>query len=235
MAKKGIMVITGASTGVGKATSLHFVREGYAVCALARSAEKLERLAEEGSGEIFAYPTDVSDGGQVERVFAKILDEHGRIDVLVNNAGVTAGGQPIDFSTIDRIIDTNLKGTLYCTFAALPSMRENGGGRIVNVASIAGVDISAKGGDGLYTASKHGVVAFSEALGKMVRSDGILVTVLCPGGIDTPLWNKENPYPHSKDTMIRPEEVADLIAYVLAQPERTLFKNVIFVPVVEQW
>ena len=126
MDKNGIMVITGASTGVGKATSLHFAREGYSVCALARSAEKLERLAEEGSGKIFVYPTDVSDGGQVERVFAKILDEHGRIDVLVNNAGVTAGGQPIDFSTIDRIIDTNLKGTLYCTFAALPSMRENG-------------------------------------------------------------------------------------------------------------
>ena len=114
-------------------------------------------------------------------------------------------------------------------------MRENGGGHIVNVASIAGVDISAKGGDGLYAASKHGVVAFSEALGKMVRRDGVLVTALCPGGIDTPLWNDENPYPYDKDTMIRSEEVADLIAYILAQPKRTLFKNVIFVPVVEQW
>lgn len=235
MGSKGIMVITGASTGVGKATSLRFAGEGYSVCALARSVDKLERLAVEGRGKIFPYPTDISDGGQVERVFARILEEHGRIDVLVNNAGVTAGRQPIDFAMIDRIIDINLKGTMYCTFAALPSMRENGGGRIVNVASIAGVDISAEGNDGLYAASKHGVVAFSESLGKMIRRDGILVTVLCPGGIDTPLWNKENPYPHSKEAMIRPEEVADLIAYVLAQPKRTLFKNVIFVPVVEQW
>jgi 3-oxoacyl-[acyl-carrier protein] reductase len=181
------------------------------------------------------YPTDVSDGEQVRRTFARILVEHGRIDVLVNNAGVTGANQPVDLDLIDRIIDTNLKGTLYCTFAALPAMRENGGGRIVNVASISGVDISAEGNDGLYAASKYGVVAFSESLGKMVRRDGVLVTALCPGGIDTPLWNEENPYPHSRDTMIQPEEVADLIAYLLAQPERTLFKNVIFVPVVEQW
>jgi uncharacterized protein len=229
------MVITGASTGVGRATALRFAGEGYSVCALARSADKLDELATETAGKIVPYPTDVSDSKQVERTFARILEDHGQIDVLVNNAGVTSGGQPVDVSVIDRIIDTNLKGTLYCTFAALPSMRENGGGHIVNVASIAGVDISAKGGDGLYAASKHGVVAFSESLGKMVRRDGVLVTALCPGGIDTPLWNDENPYPYDKDTMIRSEEVADLIAYILAQPKRTLFKNVIFVPVVEQW
>ena len=104
----------------------------------------------------------------------------------------------------------------------------------MNVASIAGVNISEKGSDGLYIASKHGVVAFSEALGRMVRRDGVLVTALCPGGIDTPLWNDENQYPYDKSAMIQPEEVADIIAYILAQPKRTLFKNVIFVPVVEQ-
>jgi NAD(P)-dependent dehydrogenase (short-subunit alcohol dehydrogenase family) len=235
MTDQGIMVITGASSGVGKAASLRFARERYVVCALARSVDKLEQLAAEGGGRIYPYPTDVSDGGQVERVFAAILQEHGRIDVLVNNAGITGGRKAVDFALIDQIIDTNLKGTLYCTFAALPTMRKNGAGHIVNVASIAGVDIAANGNDGLYAASKHGVVAFSESLGKMVRRDGILVTALCPGGIDTPLWSDENPYPHGRETMIRPEEVADLIVYVLAQPKRTLFKNVIFVPVVEQW
>jgi len=229
------MVVTGASTGVGKAVSLHFAEKGYTVCALARSVDKLDALATEKPGDIFAYPTDVTDGDQVEQTFAEILEDHGTIDVLVNNAGVTTGGRPVDFAMIDRIIDTNLKGTMYCTFAALPAMREHGRGHIFNVASISGVDISAQGGNGLYTASKHGAVAFSEALGKMVRRDGILVTALCPGGIDTPLWNEEHPYPHERNTMIRPEEVADLIAYILAQPRRTLFKNVIFVPVVEQW
>jgi 3-oxoacyl-[acyl-carrier protein] reductase len=229
------MVITGASIGVGRAASLRFAAEGYVVCALARNVDKLEKLATEGGGKIYPYPTDVSDSGQVDRVFEKILTEHNTIDILINNAGVTVGKQLVDFGMIDRIIDTNLKGTMYCTFATLPTMRQHGGGRIVNVASIAGVDIVPEGSNGLYTASKHGVVAFSEALGKMVRRDGILVTALCPGGIDTLLWNEENPYPYSRDTMIRPEEVADLIAYLLAQPKRTLFKNVIFVPVVEQW
>lgn len=235
MTDKGVMVITGASNGVGRAASLRFAAEGYVVCALARSVDKLEMLAAEGGGKIYPYPTDVSDSGQVERVFKKILAEHNTIDVLINNAGVTVGKQPVDFAMIDRIIDTNLKGTMYCTFAALPTMRQHGEGRIVNVASIAGVDIIPEGSNGLYTASKHGVVAFSEALGKMVRRDGILVTALCPGGIDTDLWSEENPYPYSRDSMLRPEEVADLIAYVLAQPKRTLFKNVTFVPVVEQW
>jgi NAD(P)-dependent dehydrogenase (short-subunit alcohol dehydrogenase family) len=233
--KNKVMVVTGASTGVGKAITLRFAQEGYKVCALARSVDKLNALSAEESGVIFAYPTDVTDSDQVAASFDQILEDHGRIDVLVNNAGVTTGGKPVDFEMIDRVIDTNLKGTMYCTFAALPSMKELAEGHIFNVASIAGVDISAQGGDGLYTASKHGAVAFSEAVGKMVRRDGILVTALCPGGIDTPLWNEENPYPFDNDTMIRPEEVADLIAYILAQPKRTLFKNVIFVPVVEQW
>jgi NAD(P)-dependent dehydrogenase (short-subunit alcohol dehydrogenase family) len=236
-----IMVITGASTGVGRAAALRFAEEGYVVCALARNAEKLGQLMAEGSGTIVAYPTDVSQRTQVEDVFTKILAKHGRIDVLINNAGVTAGSDsvidsdPIDLTVIDRLIDTNLKGAMYCTFAALPTMRKQGGGHVINVASIAGFDIVPQGDNGLYTASKHGMVAFSEALGKVVRRDGILVTALCPGGIDTPLWNEENPYPHGKDTMIKPEEVADLIAYILAQPPRTLFKNVVFVPVVEQW
>lgn len=229
-----VMVITGASTGVGRAAALRFASEGYEVCALARNVKKLDALAMEAEGKITPYPTDVSDSEQVEKTFASILESYGKIDVLVNNAGVTTGGQPIDFAMIDRVIDTNLKGTMYCTFAALPSMQKNGGGHIVNVASIAGVYISDNGGDGLYGTSKHGVVAFSEALGKMVRRDGVLVTSLCPGGIDTPLWNDDFPYPYDKDGLIKPEEVADIIAYILAQPKRTLFKNVIFVPVIEK-
>jgi NAD(P)-dependent dehydrogenase (short-subunit alcohol dehydrogenase family) len=114
-------------------------------------------------------------------------------------------------------------------------MRANGGGSIFNIASIAGVDIKHDGTDGLYGASKHGMVAFSELIGKKYRSEGILVTAISPGGIDTPLWSEENPYPYDPSQRIRPEEIADLIAYILSQPRRTLFKNVIFVPAVEPW
>jgi NAD(P)-dependent dehydrogenase (short-subunit alcohol dehydrogenase family) len=229
------MIITGASTGVGKAAALRFAQEGYDVCALARSTDKLRELEERTSGAVRAYPADVSDAAAVKNAFAAIRERFRRLDVLVNNAGVTSGGRPADAAMVDRIIDTNLKGAMYCTFEALPMLRDGGGGHIFNVASIAGVDIAPNGNDGLYAASKHGMVAFSESIGKMVRRDGVLVTALCPGGIDTPLWGEENPYPFDKEAMIRPEEVADLIAYILAQPKRTLFKNVIFVPVVEQW
>lgn len=235
MTEKQVMVITGASTGVGQAIALRFANQGYEICALARSVEKLSTLEEQGPGKIFSYPVDIRDGEMVNRTFEQIMAEKKRIDILINNAGVSTAGKPVDRHLIDTIIDTNLKGTLYCTFAALPGMQAQGFGHIFNIASISGVAIPAMGGDGLYVASKHGVVAFSESLGKMVRRDGVLITTICPGGIDTPLWTEDYPYAHDREKAIRPGEVADLIAYILAQPRRTLFKNVIFVPVVEEW
>lgn len=231
----GVMVVTGASTGVGRAVCLRFAAEGFRVCALARSLDKLGVLATEAEGEVYPYRLDVTDSDAVGEVFQQIVADHGRVDVLVNNAGVTSSRENVDAALIDRIIDTNLKGTLYCSFAALPTMKAQQVGRIINVASIAGYDIAPAGGNGLYAASKFGVMAFTESLGKAVRRDGILVTGLCPGGIDTPLWSGDNSYPFAKSAMIRPGEVADLIAYVLAQPRRTLFKNIVFVSTVEQW
>jgi len=230
-----IMVITGASSGVGRAAALRFCGEGYSVCALSRNQESLLALEAEGGGAIHAFPVDVRNAEQVELTFSRIISEHGSIDVLVNSAGVTGREEETSPAVIDRVIDTNLKGAMYCTFAALPSMRRAGRGSIFNIASIVGVDYMPEGSDGIYSASKHGLVAFSELAGKKYRKDGILVTTLCPGGIDTPLWNEQNPYRRDKREMIRPEEVADLISYILAQPRRTLFKNVIFVPVVEKW
>ncbi|MCJ7736486.1 MAG: SDR family oxidoreductase [Anaerolineae bacterium] len=118
------MVITGASTGVGRAAALRFSGEGYSVCALARSADRLDELAMEAAEKIVPYPTDVSDSKQVERTVAKILEDHGEIDVLVNNAGVTSGGRPVDVATIDRIIDTNLKGALFKNVIFVPVVEQ---------------------------------------------------------------------------------------------------------------
>jgi len=118
------MVITGASSGVGRAAALRFAGEGYSVCALARSADKLDELAMEAAGKIVPYPTDVSDSKQVERTFTKILEDHGKIDVLVNNAGATSGGRPVDVATIDRIIDTNLKGALFKNVIFVPVVEQ---------------------------------------------------------------------------------------------------------------
>jgi NADP-dependent 3-hydroxy acid dehydrogenase YdfG len=229
------MVVTGASMGVGKAVTVHFAEQDYVVYALARSEDALKELERSSRGRIKACPCDLTDRDLVRETFDAILADCDGVDVLVNNAGLVAPPGPINFDKIDAVIDTNLKGTMYCTYAVLPAMEARARGHIFNVASISGVDIAPDGNDGLYAASKHGQVAFGESIGKMVRRKGILVTTLCPGGIDTPLWNDTNPYPFDKQEMIRPEEVAELIDYILKQPRRTLFKNVIFVPVVEQW
>lgn len=229
------MLITGASTGVGRAAALRFASQGYTVCALARSEDKLRSLQQENPEAIVPYPCDVRDAGRVTETVEEILSERGTVEVLINSAGVSAGGTHTSPELIDKVIDTNLKGTMYVTHALLPSMRANGGGSIFNIASIAGVDIKHEGTDGLYGASKHGLVAFSELIGKKYRRDGILVTTLSPGGIDTPLWSEDNPYPYDPEQKIKPEEIADLIDYILRQPRSTIFKNVIFVPVVEPW
>ena len=228
------MVVTGASTGVGKSIAQYFTNESYTVCGIARSETKLETLGKELGAHFEAYPCDVADKEAVQSTFDSLLKKHGKVDVLINNAGIVPK-HPIDFDMIDQVIDTNLKGTMYCTYAVLPAMKQNGGGSIFNVASIAGVDIGHLGNDGLYHASKFGQVAFGEAVGKKYRKDGILVTTLSPGGIDTPLWNDENPYPFEQNTMIQPGEIAELIDYLLKKPKRLLFKNVIFVPTVEDW
>ena len=231
-----VYVITGASTGVGRACALHFAAQGNIVCALARNKIRLEELKRQYPQNIYSYPSDVTDKDQVRNTMAKIDSDHGTIDVLINNAGVNVGaGDPMGLESVDTIIDTNLKGTIYATYAVLPVMKRAGDGSIINIASIAGVDIVPEGSPGLYTASKHGVVAFADTLGRYVRSDGIRITTLCPGGIDTPLWNETNPYPLEKEGMIRPEEIADLIEYLLKQPKRTLFKNVVFIPTMEGW
>jgi NAD(P)-dependent dehydrogenase (short-subunit alcohol dehydrogenase family) len=231
-----VFVITGASSGVGRACALYFAEKDNTVCVLARKKEALQQLKQENPGNIHPYACDVTDKQQVWKTFEEIGNQEGRIDVLINNAGVVDSPQdPWNGEMVDRIIDTNLKGTMYCTYAAIPIMQKHQYGSIFNVASISGVDISESGNNGMYAASKYGVVAFADSIGRVVRKDGILVTTLCPGGINTPLWNEDNPYPFDRDVMIRPEEIADLIDYVLQQPRRTIFKNIIFVPTVEKW
>lgn len=230
------IVVTGASSGVGKAICQYFAGKGYRVYALSRSKDKLEELSREAFDvPVKSFSCDIRDKQKVVTTLETVIADAGKIDILVNNAGT--GGNPVNSSldNIDTVIDTNLKGTMYCTHAILPHMKKNKTGHIFNIASIAGYDIEPDGNDGLYASSKFGQVAFGESVGKAVRQDGINITTLCPGGIDTPIWNNANPYPFDKEEMIKPGEIAELIDYILQQPKRILFKNVVFVPVVEQW
>ncbi len=227
------MVITGASSGLGKAVAEHFAKKNFAVCAIARSTEKLKKLEDQYSENIVAYPADISDKKQVKNVFNKILEKHKVINILVNNAAVRKTGdfheQEIDL--IDEIIDTNLKGTMYCTHYALPAMIEKGKGEIINIASVGGLVVNPQAA--LYCSSKHGMIGFGEAIAKAMCSKGVRVTTLCPGGIDTPLWTKDSPHPGGAEKLMTPKDIAKLIGFIIKQPNNVLYKRVVFFPMCE--
>ena len=237
MSEQGkVAIVTGASRGVGEALALRLASEGYQVAALARSAEKLQDPANRASdktipGELIPYSLDVSDPELVAACVRKIEDDLGAADVLVNNAAVVQNipFAEQDLTRMDEIIDTNLKGTMYVTHAVLQSMIPRKQGKIINISSVAGVrGIS---GQASYCASKHGMVGFADALAQELIPHGIQVASICPGAIDTPLWDPEkNPYPGDVSKTIQPEEIVDLVCYILKQPGHTLFKRIVMFP-----
>ncbi len=232
------MVITGASSGLGKELTQYFATKGFAVCALARSEKKLAEIAKAYPTNVFPYSCDVSKSGQVKDVFAKIVKEHKQIDVLINNAGIFQQDKRFlkdSFDCIDATIDVNLKGTMYCTYAASEDMLKRKDGRIINVVSRSGVTGNSSGpakadnplGFGDYVASKHGVMGFADAFGRELLANGIFMTSLCPGGIRTPMSAEWDVDP---DKLIQPEQIADLINFILEQEKNILFKNMLFIP-----
>jgi NAD(P)-dependent dehydrogenase (short-subunit alcohol dehydrogenase family) len=232
--EKKIMVITGASRGVGSALAAHFISHGNTVCAIVRGREKLDTLKQRIKNGLYTYPCDLRSIDEVKLTFERIYKDHGRIDVLINNAGVfeLKPFKEQSIETIDRIVDTNLKGAMYCTHLTIPSMIARKDGRIINVASVPGTWGLA--GQVIYCASKYGLVGFGDALAQELKEHGVLLVTLCPGGIDTPLWrSKDNPYPGDMERLMKPRELVDLIAFILDQPKDTLYKKIVFFPTSE--
>jgi NAD(P)-dependent dehydrogenase (short-subunit alcohol dehydrogenase family) len=225
---KKVIVITDAASELGQALVLRLARKGIRVCALAPSRGDSPAPAGSSDGSIHAYQADVSKPEVVESVFKQIIADWGRIDVLINNASVIhgpggIGNQPIQ--SIDRVIDTNLKGTMYCTYCAAQSMMQQGGGYIINVASSAGlpgfgghIKKKAPAGEvffGDYGASKWGVIGFAEAMQEPLREHNISLTTLCPGAMAP--GNLANSS-RSKGEDIDLNEVVNLIAFLVEQP-----------------
>ena len=224
------LVVTGASSGVGLEISKLFVNNGWRVIGLARNLANLESIKGELGEQFIPLSADVSLYDSVKLAFDYIHTHFGLIDLLVNNAAVFIM-KPFSKSTIediDRIIDVNLKGTLYCTLNALKLIKPNVG-RIINIGSVAGEHGIRN--QSIYCASKFGVDGFADALNQELLGNGISLSTICPGGINTPLWNPENPYPGGDTSqLLSAYDIAKLVEYIAAQPTNVVLKKIVAFP-----
>lgn len=223
-----VTVITGASTGVGLAVAKQFAQGGSNVVLAARSSDGLNRAQEaiEGLGaEALAVPTDISDREQCFALMERTMDHFGRVDCLVNNAGIGLYKPVEDVvpEDLDKALAVNFRGAMYCAQAAYDRMREQGSGHIINVASIAGK--TGLPGESAYNASKFAMVGFGQSLKKEAIHHGIRVDNVCPGGIDTPFWDKV-PNPPDTSNFLTADDVAGLVAYVASTSERMVFDDI---------
>lgn len=210
-----VIVITGASSGIGALAAQMLSREGATVVLAARSADKLQAVGRGMMGPYHVVEMDVASDASVAAGFAEIYKRYGRVDVLVNNAGYGK------FTALDEtplqdysdMMNVNYMGIVRCTKEVLPAMKAAGRGRIVNVASIAGKLGTAK--STAYTATKHAVIGFSSALRQELSGSGVTVSTINPGPIDTPFFQIADPDGHYVNNvkwfMMKPERVAGAV------------------------
>jgi NADP-dependent 3-hydroxy acid dehydrogenase YdfG len=240
-----VALVTGASSGIGEATALSLAAEGASVAIAARRRDRLEALAERiGSGsKVLVLETDVTDGEQVRAMVDRTVAELGRLDTLVNNAGVMLLGPIVDAPIEEwrRMVELNVLGLLYCTHAALPHLLRAAEddprhvADVVNVSSVAGR--VARQGSGVYNATKFGVVAFSESLRQEVTKRHVRVSVVEPGAVMTELATHIRPEVvegmrarFEKMEMLRPEDIAEAIAFTVTRPRHVAVNEVLIRP-----
>jgi len=236
-----VALVTGASSGIGEATARALARCGMRVAVAARRADRLEALAAgigQAGGEAMPLVADVTDEQQVQEMVRRAQQQWGRLDILVNSAGLMLLGPIAGAETEDwrRMISTNLLGLLYATHAVLPIMKAQGSGHIVNISSLAGR--IARAGSGVYNATKWGVGAFSEALRQECVQDHIRVTVIEPGVVETDLAShitqtaaRETALRRIQEiTPLQSEDIANAIVYALTQPPHVNVNEILLRP-----
>jgi NADP-dependent 3-hydroxy acid dehydrogenase YdfG len=239
-----VTLVTGASSGIGEATALALAAQGASVAAAARHRDRLEALVkriEERGSQAIALMVDVANEAQVREMVQRTRDTWGRVDILVNDAGVARSGLIEGANTEDwrEMVNTNLLGLMYATHAVLPLMKAQGSGHIVNISSRAGR--IARAGIGVYSATKFGVVAFSEALRQEVSRNHIRVTVIEPGLVATEMQEHVAEQVAQDPTLswirsITPlarEDIAAAIVYAVTQPAPVEVNELLIQPVME--
>jgi Short-chain alcohol dehydrogenase of unknown specificity len=235
-----VVVITGASSGLGEAAARHLAEHGARVVLGARRTQRLEAIADEiveDSGEALAVPTDVTERQQVQDLVDAAVDAFGRIDVMLNNAGVMPLS-PLDRLNVDewdQMIDVNVKGVLYGIAAALPYMKEQESGHIINVSSDAGHDVHA--GSAVYAATKHAVRALSDGLRQEATPYGLRTTIISPGAVESELPDTISEGDVAEETeslydehAVSADSFARAVAFAIEQPEDVDVNEILYRP-----
>lgn len=241
MLNDAVAIITGASSGIGAATALKLAARGARLSLLARTPERLEavRAQAQGAPDVLALACDVRDEAQVEHAISTTLARFGRIDVLINSAGLSLNGAVDGYSLADwqTVLETNLTGTFLTCRAVLPAMKRQGGGQIINISSGAGRNGIKQ--MAAYCAAKFGVIGFTESLALEVRNDNIRVAVLLPGSVATnfsPTANRNDAAATASlptrdiGYSLTADEVATVILAMLEQPAQAWMSEVVLRP-----
>jgi NADP-dependent 3-hydroxy acid dehydrogenase YdfG len=239
-----VALVTGASSGIGEATAVALADAGARVAVAARRRDRLEALADRiGRDQVLVLETDVTDESQARAMVHETVAQFGRLDTLVNNAGVMLLGPIVDAPMEEwrRMVELNLLGLLFCTHAALPHLLSAAETEprqvadIVNVSSVAGR--FARAGSGVYNATKFGVGAFSESLRQEVTRRHVRVTLVEPGAVATELATHLRPEvlegmmaTFSQTEMLQSEDIADSIAFTVTRPRRMAVNEVLVRP-----
>lgn len=224
-----IAVVTGASRGIGRAVVERLATAGATVVAVARTKTALDELAAAAAGRVDPFAADITDPRAVAALGDHVLGRYGRIDLLINNAGVGhyAPVDELDPEQWDQMMAVNLKGAFLCCRTFVPAMKQRRSGHIINVASVAGL-VTFPGGSG-YCASKWGMIALTETLMQELKPFEIKVSAICPGSVQTGFAGRP-----VKDYSLRPGDVADLVATVAAQPAGVIVNQLVVRPLVPQ-
>jgi len=239
-------LVTGASSGIGEATALELARRGASVAIAARRADRLRALASkisDAGGSALVVEADVSSAEQAQALVQRTVDELGRLDTLINNAGVMLLGPAVDapLPEWEQMVAVNVQGLLYCAHAALPHLiRAAGDGPrrvadMVNISSVAGR--VARNGSGVYNLTKHGVGAFSESLRQEVTGRHVRVSVVEPGAVNTELRLHNRPEIQEQMEkrfgaveLLQATDIAEAIAYVVTRPWRMAVNEILIRP-----
>jgi short-subunit dehydrogenase len=227
-------LITGASSGIGRATAIAFAEAGADLALVSRSQSTLQTVADQAKAakvDARVYPLDLAQVDQVQEQMAKIVSDCGGIDILVNNAGMgyTNALSETSLSDWQRVLDLNLTSVFQCIQAVLPGMRDRQRGLIINISSIAARNAFPDWG--AYSVSKAGLTSLSKILAAEERQHGIRVVTITPGAVNTPIWDTETVQADfDRSGMLTPDMVAQSVLHTALSPEQAVVEDIVLMP-----